>query len=179
SEHVGEMLVIVLDRKVISAPRIDEPITGGSGIIRGNFNAETATNLAVLLRAGALPAPLGVLEQRTVGPGLGQDSIRAGILACAVGAVLVMGLMVATYGLFGMFANIALIFNVIMILAVMSLLQATLTLPGIAGIVLTMGMAVDANVLIYERIREELAAGRTPLSAVEAGFARAFTAIVD
>jgi preprotein translocase subunit SecD len=179
SEHVGEMLVIVLDRKVISAPRIDEPITGGSGIIRGNFNAETATNLAVLLRAGALPAPLDVLEQRTVGPGLGQDSIDAGILACAVGAVLVMGLMVATYGLFGMFANIALIFNVIMILAVMSLLQATLTLPGIAGIVLTMGMAVDANVLIYERIREELAAGRTPLSAVEAGFARAFTAIVD
>lgn len=179
SEHTGETLVIVLDRKVISAPTIDEPITGGSGIIRGSFNAESSANLAVLLRAGALPAPLEVLEQRTVGPGLGQDSIDAGVIACIIGFVLVIGLMVAAYGMFGVFANLALLANVVMILAIMSLLQATLTLPGIAGIVLTMGMAVDANVLIYERIREELAVGRTPLSAVEAGFKRAFSTIVD
>jgi preprotein translocase subunit SecD len=179
SEHTQETLVIVLDRKVISAPNIDEPITGGSGIIRGNFSAESATNLAVLLRAGALPAPLKVLEQRTVGPGLGQDSIDAGVIACIIGLAFVVVLMVACYGVFGMFANVALVANVIMIFAIMSLLQATLTLPGIAGIVLTMGMAVDANVLIYERIREELGLGRTPLSAVEAGFTRAFSTIVD
>ena len=179
SEHVNETLVIVLDRKVISAPTIDEPITGGSGIIRGNFNAQSATNLAVLLRAGALPAPLNVLEQRTVGPGLGQDSIEAGLIACVIGAVAVMVFMMLAYGVFGVFANIALVANLILLLAVMSLLQATLTLPGIAGIVLTVGMAVDANVLIYERIREELGLGRSPLSAVDAGFKRAITTIVD
>ncbi|MGF1624837.1 MAG: protein translocase subunit SecD [Alphaproteobacteria bacterium] len=179
SEHVNETLVIVLDRKVISAPTIDEPITGGSGIIRGNFNAQSASSLAVLLRAGALPAPLNVLEQRTVGPGLGQDSIDAGLLACVIGAAAVMVFMMLAYGMFGVFSNIALLCNLTLLLAVMSLLQATLTLPGIAGIVLTVGMAVDANVLIYERIREELALGRSPLSAVDAGFKRAITTIVD
>lgn len=179
SDHSGEILVIVLDNKVISAPRIDEPITGGSGIIRGSFNAESATNLAVLLRAGALPAPLKVLEQRTVGPGLGQDSIDAGVMACLIGFGAVVVFMIMAYGVFGVFANIALIANLVMVLAALSVLQATLTLPGIAGIVLTLGMAVDANVLVYERIREELALGRSPLSAVDAGYKRALTTIVD
>jgi preprotein translocase subunit SecD len=178
-DNVGRRFAIVLDNKVISAPVIREPILGGSGIISGSFTVESAQDLALLLRAGALPAPLNILEERTVGPGLGADSIRAGGIACLIGAILVMGFMVAAYGLFGMFANLALIVNVLLIISAMSILQATLTLPGIAGIVLTMGMAVDANVLIYERIREEARNGRGPVMAIDAGFRRAFGTILD
>ncbi len=178
-ENVGRRFAIVLDNKVISAPVIREPILGGSGIISGSFTVESAQDLALLLRAGALPAPLNILEERTVGPGLGADSIEAGKIACILGAILVIAFMVAAYGLFGLFANLALVVNVLMIISAMSVLQATLTLPGIAGIVLTMGMAVDANVLIYERIREEARAGRGPVMAIDAGFRRAFTTILD
>ena len=155
SENVGRPFAIVLDGKVISAPRILGPITGGSGQITGNFTVEQADNLAVLLRAGALPAKLTVVEERTVGPGLGQDSIDAGKRAALVGGVLVVVYMLATYGIFGVFADLALGVHILFIFASMALLGATLTLPGIAGIVFTIGMAVDSNVLIYERIREE------------------------
>jgi preprotein translocase subunit SecD len=178
-ENVGRAFAIVLDDRVISAPVIREPILGGSGVISGSFTVQTSNDLALLLRAGALPAPLTVLEERTVGPGLGADSIVAGQIASVAGLVLVMVFMVVTYGLFGVFAVLALFFNIVFIFAVMSALQATLTLPGIAGIVLTIGMAVDANVLIFERIREELRNGRTPVSAIDAGYSRALTAIVD
>jgi preprotein translocase subunit SecD len=178
-DNVGRRFAIVLDNKVISAPVIREPILGGSGIISGSFTVESAQDLALLLRAGALPAPLNILEERTVGPGLGADSIRAGGIACLIGAILVMGFMIAAYGLFGLFANLALMVNVLLIISAMSILQATLTLPGIAGIVLTMGMAVDANVLIYERIREEARNGRGPVMAIDAGFRRAFGTILD
>lgn len=179
TNNVGKPFAIVLDGKVISAPRINSPILGGSGIIEGGFTVETANNLAVLLRAGALPAPLTVLEERTVGPDLGADSINAGQVAAIIGTVAVVVLMLVTYGRFGFYANLVLIFNVILILAVMSLLQATLTLPGIAGLVLTIGTAVDANVLIFERIREELRSGRSVLSAVDAGYREASRAIWD
>jgi protein-export membrane protein SecD len=178
-ENVGKPFAIVLDNKVISAPVIREAILGGSGIISGSFTVQTASDLALLLRAGALPAPITILEERTVGPGLGADSIRAGALASIVGVALVVVFMVLFYGLFGVFADIALFFNLCLMLGALSLLSATLTLPGIAGIALTMGMAVDANVLIYERIREEVRAGRTMLSALDAGFKRAFGTIVD
>lgn len=178
-ENVGRIFAIVLDDEVISAPRIISAILGGSGIITGNFTIESAANLALLLRAGALPAPLVTLEERSVGPGLGQDSIDAGKIASIVGLIAVVIFMVVTYGLFGVLADIALAFNVLLILAVLSAIQATLTLPGIAGIVLTMGMAVDANVLVFERIREEVRAGRSPLNAVDAGYKRAITTIVD
>ena len=178
-ENVGRRFAIVLDNKVISAPVIREPILGGSGIISGSFTVESAQDLALLLRAGALPAPLNILEQRSVGPGLGADSIRAGKIACALGAVLVMGFMIAAYGLFGLFADLALVVNILIIIAAMSVLQSTLTLPGIAGIVLTMGVAVDANVLIYERIREEARASRGPVTAIDAGFRRALATIID
>lgn len=178
-ENVGKPFAIVLDGKVISAPVIREPILGGSGIISGNFTVQSANDLALLLRAGALPAPLTVLEERSVGPGLGTDSVEAGKLAAVVAMVLVVGGMVVAYGLFGIFANIALIFNIAMIFSSLSILQATLTLPGIAGIALTMGMAVDANVLIFERIREEIDNGRSPLSAIEAGYTRAMATIID
>jgi preprotein translocase subunit SecD len=164
---------------VISAPVIREPILGGSGVISGNFTARSANDLALLLRAGALPAPLVVLEERTVGPGLGADSIEAGKLASVIGLVLVLVFMVIAYGLFGVFANIALFFNITLLIGALSALQATLTLPGIAGIVLTVGMAVDANVLIFERIREEILVGRTPMSAIDAGYNRALTTIID
>jgi len=164
---------------VISAPRILQPITGGQGQISGRFTVEQANNLAILLRAGALPAPLTIVEERTVGPGLGQDSIEAGKKASYIAALLVFAFMFACYGLFGFFANIALIIHVVMIFALMSLLGATLTLPGIAGIVLTIGTAVDSNVLIYERIREEARLGRSIVSSLEAGFQRAFATIVD
>lgn len=177
--NVGRLFAIILDNKVISAPVIREPITGGSGVISGHFTTQSANDLALLLRAGALPAPIKVLEERTVGPGLGADSIKAGAWASLAGLVLVMGFVVMTYGLFGIFANIALFFNMALIFAALSFLQATLTLPGIAGIVLTIGMAVDANVLIFERIREELRLGRTPLSSLEAGFNRALPSIMD
>ena len=158
---------------------IREPILGGSGQISGNFTVQSANDLAILLRAGALPAPLTVIEERTVGPGLGQDSINAGEHAAYVGAALVIFFMLVTYGLFGLFANIAVAVNVAMIFGVLSLLSATLTLPGIAGIVLTVGIAVDSNVLIYERIREEVRAGRTAINAIDAGFSRALATILD
>ena len=177
--NVGRPFAIVLDDKVISAPRINEPIMGGSGQISGSFTVQAANDLAILLRAGALPAPLNVLEERTVGPGLGADSIRAGEIAAIIGSMAVIVFMIASYGFFGVLANIALFLNVAMIFAVLSVLQATLTLPGIAGIVLTIGMAVDANVLIYERIREEVAAGKGPIQAIEAGYNRALSSILD
>lgn len=178
-DNVGKRFAIVLDNEVISAPVINEPILGGSGIIQGGFTTETANDLSLLLRAGALPAPLTVLEERTVGPGLGADSIAAGQIAALAGLVLVVIFMTLAYGLFGLFANVALVFNITFIFAALSVLQATLTLPGIAGIVLTIGMAVDANVLIFERIREELKIGRTPIAAIDAGYNRALTTIID
>ncbi len=179
TENVGQPFAIVLDNKVISAPVIREPITGGQGQISGNFTVQSANDLAVLLRAGALPAPLTVVEERTVGPGLGQDSIEKGELAAYVGAIMVIVFMLVTYRLFGVFANIAVMINVAMIFGVLSLLNATLTLPGIAGVVLTVGIAVDSNVLIYERIREELRGGRNAISAIDAGFKRALATILD
>ncbi len=178
-QNVGKPFAIVLDNKVISAPVIREPILGGSGQISGNFTVQSANDLAILLRAGALPAPLTIIEERTVGPGLGQDSIIAGERAAYAGAALVIVFMFATYGLFGLFANIAVAINVAMIFGVLSLLGATLTLPGIAGIVLTVGIAVDSNVLIYERIREEVRAGRTAINAIDAGFSRALATILN
>jgi protein-export membrane protein SecD len=179
TQNVGKPFAIVLDNKVISAPRINEPITGGSGQISGQFTVESANNLAILLRAGALPAPLTVVEERTVGPGLGRDSIQAGTKATIYAAIFVVLFMFATYGVFGFIANIALIIHVGLILGLMSLLGATMTLPGIAGIVLTIGTAVDSNVLIYERIREEFHGGRSIVTAIQAGFERAFATIVD
>ena len=178
-ENVGQPFAIVLDNEVISAPVIREPITGGSGQISGNFTVQSANELAILLRAGALPAPLTIIEERTVGPGLGQDSIEKGELAAYVGSIMVIVYMLLTYRLFGLFANIAVAINVAMIFGVLSLLNATLTLPGIAGIVLTVGIAVDSNVLIYERIREELRGGRNAISAIDAGFKRALSTILD
>jgi preprotein translocase subunit SecD len=178
-ENVGLPFAIVLDNKVISAPRINEPITGGQGQISGSFTVQSANDLAILMRAGALPAPLTVVEERTVGPGLGQDSIEKGELAAYVGSILVIVFMLLTYRLFGVFANIAVAINVAMIFGLLSLLNATLTLPGIAGIVLTVGIAVDSNVLIYERIREELRGGRNAISAIDAGFKRALATILD
>jgi preprotein translocase subunit SecD len=179
SENVGQPFAIVLDNEVISAPVIREPITGGSGQISGSFTVQQANDLAILLRAGALPAPLTVIEERTVGPGLGQDSIEKGELAAYVGSIMVIVFMLVTYRLFGVFANIAVAINVAMIFGLLSLLNATLTLPGIAGIVLTVGIAVDSNVLIYERIREELRGGRNAISAIDAGFKRALSTILD
>ena len=178
-QNVGKRFAIVLDNKVISAPVINEPIPGGAGQISGSFTVQSANDLAILLRAGALPAPLTVVEERTVGPGLGQDSINAGEHAAYVGAALVVIFMLVTYGLFGLFANVAVAVNVAMIFGILSLLSATLTLPGIAGIVLTVGIAVDSNVLIYERIREEARAGRTAISAIDAGFSKALATILD
>src|SRR5882757_1703409 len=179
TENVKQPFAIVLDNKVISAPVIQEPITGGQGQISGNFTVQQANDLAILLRAGALPAPLTIIEERTVGPGLGQDSIASGELAAYVGSIMVIVFMLLTYRLFGVFANIAVAINVAMIFGVLSLLNATLTLPGIAGIVLTVGIAVDSNVLIYERIREELRGGRNAISAIDAGFKRALSTILD
>jgi preprotein translocase subunit SecD len=179
TEHVKEPFAIVLDGKVISAPVIQEPITAGSGQISGSFTVQQANDLAILLRAGALPAPLTIIEERTVGPGLGQDSIEKGELAAYVGSIMVIVFMLLTYRLFGVFANIAVAINVAMIFGLLSLLNATLTLPGIAGIVLTVGIAVDSNVLIYERIREELRGGRNAISAIDAGFRRALSTILD
>jgi preprotein translocase subunit SecD len=179
TENVGQPFAIILDNEVISAPVIREPITGGQGQISGSFTVQSANDLAILLRAGALPAPLTVIEERTVGPGLGQDSIEKGELAAYVGSILVIVFMLVTYRLFGVFANIAVAINVAMIFGLLSLLNATLTLPGIAGIVLTVGIAVDSNVLIYERIREELRGGRNAISAIDAGFKRALATILD
>jgi preprotein translocase subunit SecD len=177
--NIGAPFAIVLDGEVISAPVIQSHIPGGSGIITGNFSVEESTRLAVLLRAGALPAEMTFLEERTIGPELGQDSIEAGRTAALVGMVAVVVYLIASYGMFGVFANIALAINIALIMAVLSAIGATLTLPGIAGIVLTMGMAVDANVLIFERMREEIRAGSNPRRTVEQGFDRAFSAIMD
>ena len=178
-QNVRKRFAIVLDNKVISAPVINEPITGGSGQISGSFTAQSANDLALLLRAGALPAPLNIIEERTVGPDLGADSVRAGTTACLVAVGLVAAFMIVFYGLFGIYANIALFFNLCLLLAALSTLGATLTLPGIAGIALTLGMAVDANVLVNERIREESRHGRSVISAIDAGFTRAYATIID
>lgn len=179
ANNIGSPFAIVLDNEVVSAPTIQSHIPGGSGIITGQFTVEQTTNLAVLLRAGALPAKLTFLEERTIGPELGQDSIDAGKIATMVafGAVLVF--MFLSYGLFGLFANVALIINVGLIFGLLSLIGATLTLPGIAGIVLTVGMAVDANVLVFERIREELKTSKGPARAIELGYEKALSAILD
>ncbi|UWR47530.1 protein translocase subunit SecD [Phaeobacter inhibens] len=179
AENIGSPFAIVLDEEVVSAPVIQSHIPGGSGIITGNFTIEESTNMAILLRAGALPAGLEFLEERTIGPELGQDSIDAGKVATIVAFVGVLVFMALSYGLFGVFANIALILNIALIFGALSLIGATLTLPGIAGIVLTVGMAVDANVLIFERIREELKAGRGPARAIDEGYSKALSAILD
>src|SRR5690606_10250695 len=176
---VGLPFAIVLDNKVLSAPVIREPILGGSGQISGNFSVTEANDLAVLLRAGALPAPLKVIEERVVGPDLGADAIRAGIIAIIIGFVAVNVFMVAAYGLFGIFAVIAVSLNLVLILGILSSMQATLSLPGIAGILLTIGMAVDANVLITERIREEYKLNKSVVASLDAGFNRAFSTILD
>ena len=179
TQNVGLPFAIVLDDQVVSAPVIREPILGGTGQISGNFDVQSANDLAILLRAGALPATLTVIEERTVGPGLGADSVAAGEIAGIIGATLVLVFMFVAYGMLGFIANLALIANVTMIIAVLTLLGATLTLPGIAGIVLTVGMAVDSNVLIYERIREEHRSGRSLIQAIDAGFSKAFATILD
>ena len=180
SKNVGKRFAIVLDGEVISAPVIREAITGGSGQISGNFTFETASDLAVLLRAGALPAPLTILEERSVGPSLGKDSINAGMYAAIIAIILVVIYMLIIYGArFGVTANISLIINILLILALLGVLDATLTLPGLAGIALTIGMAVDANVLIFERIREESRSGRSNIGAIDNGFKEAFRTIVD
>jgi len=179
AENIGNPFAIVLDGEVISAPVIQSHIPGGSGIITGNFTVEESTNLAVLLRAGALPAGLDFLEERTIGPELGADSIAAGKIASLVAGIAVLVFMVLSYGLFGLFANVALMINIALIFGLLSWIGGTLTLPGIAGIVLTIGMAVDANVLIFERIREELKAGKGPARAIELGYEKALSAIAD
>lgn len=177
--NVGRPFAIILDDEVISAPRINTAILGGSAIITGSFTSQEANDLAMLLRAGALPAPLNMLEERTVGPGLGADSVAAGKIASIIGLAAVMVFIVLSYGFFGFIANVALGINILMIFGVLSMFGATLTLPGIAGIVLTVGMAVDANVLIFERIREELRRGKDVLSAIDVGYSRAFGTIMD
>ena len=179
AKNVGRPFAIVLDGEVLSDPVIREAILGGSGQISGNFTVQETNDLSLLLRAGALPAPISILEERSVGPGLGADSIASGKIASIIGMVLVVVFMFVGYGRFGAMADMALVINVFLILAALSVLQATLTLPGIAGIVLTIGMAVDANVLIFERIREEVRIGRTPISAIDAGYSRALTTIID
>ena len=178
-ENVGKPFAIILDGQVLSAPNINEPILGGQARISGSFTAESANSLAIALRSGALPVPLEVVEERSVGPDLGADSIRRGLLAMMIGSLAVITLMIATYGRFGIYATIALVFNVLMILGIMAALNMTLTLPGIAGFVITIGSAVDANVLINERIREERARGRKVVAAIEAGYREAGRAIYD
>ena len=179
SDNLGKRLAIILDKKIINAPNIREPITGGSGIITGQFTFQEATDLSMLLRAGALPAPLSILEERTVGPSLGADSIKSGKFASILGFSLIIIFMYLIYGTFGIFANIALIFNLLILLAILTTIKATLTLPGIAGIVLTIGMAVDANVLIFERIKEEAKHGLSPIATIDTGYKEAFKTIVD
>jgi protein-export membrane protein SecD len=178
-DHVQQPFAIVLDKKVLSAPVIREPILGGSGQISGNFTVDATNDLAIQLRSGALPTQLTIVEERTVGPSLGSDSIAAGRVAGIIGLSAVSVFMVLAYGLFGVFAVLAVLINLILIVGVMSTLGATLTLPGIAGLVLTVGMAVDANVLIFERIREELRNGKTSIAAIEGGFSKAFATILD
>lgn len=177
--HIGEPFAIVLDGKVISAPTIQAHIAGGSGIITGRFSVEEATDLALLLRAGALPAGMTFLEERTIGPELGADSVKAGMVASLIGFAAVVVYMIASYGLFGFFSSVALFINIAFIFAVMGAIGGTMTLPGIAGIVLTIGTSVDANVLIYERMREEIRSGKSPVRAIELGFDKAMSAIID
>ncbi len=177
--NIGERLAIVLDNEVISAPVIQSAILGGSGVISGNFTVKSASDLALLLRSGALPAPLEVLEERTVGAGLGADSIREGVYASIIGLIAVVVFMIAAYGLFGVFTTITVFINLFLMLGILSFIGATLTLPGIAGIILTIGMAVDANVLIFERMREEVKNGRSTKDAAEAGFSEAWSTILD
>ena len=176
---IGKRLAIVLDGKIISAPVIQDAIVGGSGIITGNFTFQSATDLALLLRSGALPAPLNIIEERTVGPGLGQDSINAGIFALIIGFVLVIIFMLLKYKIFGLIANITLILNLFILVGLLTLFEATLTLPGIAGIILTVGMAVDANVLIFERIKEESVREKNQIIAFDNGYERSKTAVID
>ncbi len=179
SKGVGKRLAIILDGKIISAPQVREPIIGGSGQISGNFTFQSATDLALLLRSGALPAPLNIIEERTVGPDLGQDSIDAGILSLIIGFSLVVMFMIYKYKIFGIIANLALITNLLLLVGVLTLFEATLTLPGIAGIILTVGMAVDANVLIFERIKEELRNEKNSIIAFDAGYTKSRTTILD
>lgn len=177
--NVGEQLAIVLDDEVISAPTIQSAITGGSGVITGNYTSESAQELALLLRSGALPAPLNILEERTVGAGLGADSIKSGVFASIIGFIGVVVFLLLAYGLFGLFTTITVFINLFLMLGALSLLGATLTLPGIAGIILTIGMAVDANVLIFERMREEVKNGRSIKDTIETGFSFAWGTIID
>jgi protein-export membrane protein SecD len=179
AENVGKPFAIILDDVVQSYPVINEPILGGAGQISGSFSVEETASLAIVLRSGALPAKLTIVEERTVGPSLGADSVRAGFVACAIGLVGVMAFMFLPYGFFGLVANLALLANLLLLIAAMSFFGFTLTLPGIAGILLTLGMAVDSNVLIYERIREEWRNGRTALSAIETGFKAALGTVLD
>jgi preprotein translocase subunit SecD len=179
TQNVGKPFAVMLDNEIITAPRINEPICGGSAVISGSFTVQESSDMALLLRAGALPTTLTIVEERSVGPTLGSDSIEAGTMASLIAFVLVVGFMILSYGLFGGYASIALFVNMAMIIALLSLLQATLTLPGIAGIVLTMGMAVDANVLIFERMREEIRMGRSLLAAIDTGYEKAMASIID
>ena len=179
SDNVGKRLAIVLDGKIISAPSINEPITTGSGIISGNFSFQEATDLALLLRSGALPTPLNIVEERTVGPDLGEDSIESGIISLIAGFILVIIFMILKYKLFGLVANISLIANLLMLVGILTILEATLTLPGIAGIILTVGMAVDANVLIFERIKEELKTEKSIIHAFDIGYSKAKITVLD
>ena len=179
TDNVGKRLAIVLDGKIISAPNINEPITSGNGMISGNFTFQEATDLALLLRSGALPTPLDIVEERTVGPDLGEDSIKSGITSLIVGFILVILFMLYKYKLFGLVANTALIANLLMLVGILTILEATLTLPGIAGIILTVGMAVDANVLIFERIKEELKTEKSIIHAFDSGYSRAKITVLD
>ncbi len=179
TDNVGKRLAIVLDGKIISAPSINEPITSGSGMISGNFSFQEATDLALLLRSGALPTPLNIVEERTVGPDLGEDSIKSGIISLITGFFLVIVFMTFKYRIFGLIANVALVSNLIMLVGVLTILEATLTLPGIAGIILTVGMAVDANVLIFERIKEELKTEKSIIHAFDVGYSKAKITVLD
>jgi len=179
SQNVGKRFAIVLDNKVISAPQIQTAIIGGSGQITGHFTLEEANQLKLLLNSGALPAPLEVIEQGTVGAELGADAVRAGAISLAVGAALILAFIILAYGLYGVFAALALVVNLLMMFGALSMTQATLTLPGIAGLILTMAVAVDANVLIYERMRDEANAGRTAIAAADMGYRRAMSSILD
>ena len=179
SKGIGKQLAIVLDGKIISAPVIRDAIVSGSGQITGNFTFQTATDLALLLRSGALPAPLNIIEERTVGPDLGQDSINAGVLALLIGFILVISFMFLKYKVFGLIANITLVMNLILLVGILTVFEATLTLPGIAGIILTVGMAVDANVLIFERIKEEYRSEKNNIVAFDMGYVKSKTAIID
>jgi len=179
SSNVGKRLAIILDGKIISAPTIREAIIGGSGQITGDFTFQSATDLALLLRSGALPAPMNIIEERTVGPDLGQDSIDAGIFSLIIGFILVLVFMIIKYKIFGIISIVSLIANLFILIGILTLFEATLTLPGIAGIILTVGMAVDANVLIFERIKEEIIGETNSIVAFDSGYIKSRTTILD